>query len=86
MQEILKEVISWAVPIICTGIMACALRPFKKAQKQNDKGKALMEQEEWDSHSNGLLNKINNRLISDNWNKYFEGEMWEFKNSLTWGP
>ena len=45
MQEILKEVISWAIPIICTGIMACALRPFKKAQKQNDKGKELDETE-----------------------------------------
>lgn len=60
MQEILKEVISWAIPIICTGIMAYILIPFKKAQKQKDKGKELMEQEEWDSHSGGLVKKIDN--------------------------
>ena len=52
---ILKEVISWLIPIVGTAIMAILVKPALKAQKR---GQELIEQEEWDTRSQKLVDRI----------------------------
>lgn len=52
---ILEKVISWGVPVICTALVAIFVKPHMKAQK---KGQEILDQEEWDSRSVKLVERM----------------------------
>lgn len=55
---VLEKVLSWAIPVICAGVMAWALAPLKKAKKAQERGQELIDQETWDNRSKGLVERI----------------------------
>jgi len=40
---VLEKVLSWAIPVICAGVMAWALAPWKKAKKAQERGQELID-------------------------------------------
>lgn len=55
---VMKEVLGWAIPLLCAGIMAIVLIPFKKAEKARNKGQEIIDQEEWDRHATVLVKRV----------------------------
>ena len=77
---VLKEVLGWAIPLLCAGIMAVVLIPFKKAEKARNKGQEIIDQEEWDRHAVKLTQRIENLEIHHDDDKQgLEKEVQELK-------
>lgn len=55
---VLEKVLSWAIPVICAGVMASALAPWKKAKKAQERGQELIDQEKWNSQAGALIGRI----------------------------
>lgn len=55
---VLKEVLGWAIPLLCAAIMAKTLAPLKKAKTAQERGQELIDQETWDNRSKGLVDRI----------------------------
>lgn len=55
---VLKEVLGWGIPILCTAIMAWTVAPLKKAKQIQEKGQEIIDQEKWNAQSAGLVKRI----------------------------
>lgn len=59
---VLKEVLGWAIPLICAGVLAMAVKPLKAAQNAQARGQEILDQEEWVRLSKPTLDKITARI------------------------
>lgn len=55
---ILEKVFSWAIPVICTAIVAWIGIPAKKAMLAQQKGQDIINQETWDSRATKIKSEI----------------------------
>lgn len=55
---IIEKVVSWAIPLICTAIVAKIAIPLNKAKTAQERGQELIDQEHWDAHSQKIVERI----------------------------
>ena len=59
---VLKEVLGWAIPLICAGVLAMAVKPLKAAQNAQARGQELIDQEEWMKFAKPTIDAFDKRL------------------------
>ena len=55
---VLEKVVSWAIPIICTAIVAKIAIPLNKAKAAQERGQELIDQEIFDARSVKIIRRI----------------------------
>lgn len=59
---VLKEVLGWAIPLICAGVLAMAVKPLKAAQNAQARGQEVIDQEEWMKFAKPTIDEFSKRL------------------------